>query len=157
MENLLFQKVSPLIFDKFGWRFYAFPQCTMTFPYLNCLHWCPRSFYQAMRVIVYLYICISISIYSWLNIIDIFCLHIFLLMFNQNTNYGRFINQFPPNIIRSIWQFESINKKICWQKMSIMFSQICINEEMLPKYTSLSLSLSLSLYIYIYIYTKVIQ
>ena len=27
------------------------------------------------------------------------------------TNYGRFINQFPPNIIRSIRQFERINKK----------------------------------------------
>ena len=48
------------------------------------------------------------------------------------TNYGRFINQFPSNIIRSIRQFERINKKICKQKMSIMFNQICINEEMLP-------------------------
>ena len=27
------------------------------------------------------------------------------------TNYGRFINQFPPNIIRSIRQFKRINKK----------------------------------------------
>ena len=26
-------------------------------------------------------------------------------------NYGRFINQFLPNIIRSIQQFERINKK----------------------------------------------
>ena len=42
------------------------------------------------------------------------------------TNYGRFINQFPPNIIRSIRQFERINKKICRQKMSIMFNQIYI-------------------------------
>ena len=33
-------------------------------------------------------------------------------------------------------------KKICRQKMSIMFYEICINEEMLPKYT----------YIYINIY-----
>ena len=51
------------------------------------------------------------------------------------TSYGRFINQFPPNIIRSIRQIERINKKVCRQKMSIMFNQICINEEMLPKYT----------------------
>ena len=57
-------------------------------------------------------------------------------------NYGRFINQLQPNIIRSIQQFERINKKICRQKMFIIFNQICINEEMLPKYT----------YIYIYIY-----
>ena len=49
------------------------------------------------------------------------------------TNYGRFINQFQPNIIRLIRQFERINQKICRQKMSIMFNQICINEEMLPK------------------------
>ena len=49
------------------------------------------------------------------------------------TNYGRFINQFPPNIIRSIRLFERINKKICWQKISIIFNQIYI-------------------YIYIYIY-----
>ena len=26
-------------------------------------------------------------------------------------DYGRFINQFLPNIIRSRWQFERINKK----------------------------------------------
>ena len=50
-------------------------------------------------------------------------------------NYGRFINQFPPNIIRSIQQFKRINKNIWRQKMSIMFNQIHINEEMLPKYT----------------------
>ena len=53
----------------------------------------------------------------------------------QITNYGRFINQFPPNNIRSIRQFERINQKLCGQKMSIMFNQICINEGMLPKYT----------------------
>ena len=45
-------------------------------------------------------------------------------------NHGRFINQFSPNII----SFKRIYKKICRQKMSIMFNQICINEEMLPKY-----------------------
>ena len=57
-------------------------------------------------------------------------------------NYGRYINQFPPNIIKSIRQYEKINKKIWRQKMSIMFNEICINEEMQPKYA----------YIYIYIY-----
>ena len=31
--------------------------------------------------------------------------------------------------------FERIQKKICRHKMSIMFNEICINEEMLPKYT----------------------
>ena len=51
------------------------------------------------------------------------------------------INQsLPPNTIKVIREFERIQKKICRHKMSIMFNEICINEEMLPKY------------IYIYIY-----
>ena len=56
-------------------------------------------------------------------------------------NYGQYINQFPQNTIKVIREFERIQKKICRHKMSIMFNEICINEEMLPKYT------------YIYIYT----
>ena len=50
-------------------------------------------------------------------------------------NYGQYLNQFPPNTIKIIREFERIQKKICWQKMSIMFNKICINEEILPKYT----------------------
>ena len=42
-------------------------------------------------------------------------------------NYGRYINQFLPNIIKSIRQYQSINKEKCRQKMSIMFNEICIN------------------------------
>ena len=57
-------------------------------------------------------------------------------------NYGQYLNQLPPNTIKVIREFERIQKKICRHKMSIMFNEICINEEMLPKYT----------YIYIYIY-----
>ena len=49
-------------------------------------------------------------------------------------NYGRFINQFQPNIIRSIRQFERINK-ICIQKC-LLYSN---------KY--------IYIYIYIYIYS----
>ena len=41
-------------------------------------------------------------------------------------NYGKYIKQFPPNTIKSIRQYERINKKICRQKMSIMFNEICI-------------------------------
>ena len=63
-------------------------------------------------------------------------------------NYGKYINRFPPNTIKAIRQYERINKKICRQKMSIMFNEICINEEMLPIY------LSIYIYIYIYIYMK---
>ena len=49
-------------------------------------------------------------------------------------NYGQYINQFPPNTIKVIREFEQIQKKICRHKMSIMFNEICINEEMLPIY-----------------------
>ena len=49
-------------------------------------------------------------------------------------NYGQYINQFPPNTIKAIRQYEQIQKKICRQKMSIMFNEICI-KEMPPKYT----------------------
>ena len=53
-----------------------------------------------------------------------------------------YIYIFPPNMIKVIREFERIQKKICRHKMSIMFNEICINEEMLPIY----------IYIYIYIY-----
>ena len=58
-------------------------------------------------------------------------------------NYGQYINQFPPNTIKAIREYKRIQKKICRQKMSIMFNEICINKEMLP--------------IYIYIYSYMIQ
>ena len=41
-------------------------------------------------------------------------------------NYGQYINQFPPNTIKVIQEFERIQKKICRHKMSIMFNEICI-------------------------------
>ena len=63
-------------------------------------------------------------------------------------NYGKYINQFSPNTIKSIRQYERINKKIYRQKMSIMFNEISINEEILPKYTYTHTHT----YIYIYIY-----
>ena len=55
-------------------------------------------------------------------------------------NYGKYINQFPPNTIKSIRQYERINKKICRQKMSIIFNEICINEKMLPVYIYIYIS-----------------
>ena len=57
-------------------------------------------------------------------------------------NYGQYINQFPPEYDKSNTEFERIQKKICRHKMSIMFNESCINEEMLPIY---------NIYIYIYI------
>ena len=50
-------------------------------------------------------------------------------------NYGQYLNQFPPNTIKVIREFERIQKKICRHKMSIMLNEMCI-------------------YIYIYIYTQ---
>ena len=55
------------------------------------------------------------------------------------TNYGRFFNQFQPNIIRSIWQFERINKKYV-DKKCLLYS---------IKYVLMK---KCSQYIYIYIY-----
>ena len=41
-------------------------------------------------------------------------------------NYGQYLNQFAPNTIKVIREFERIQKKICRHKMSIMFNEICI-------------------------------
>ena len=41
-------------------------------------------------------------------------------------NFGKYINQLLPNTIKAIRQYERIHKKICRQKMSIMFNEICI-------------------------------
>ena len=49
-------------------------------------------------------------------------------------NYGQYINQFPPNTLKATQEYKQTQKKICRQKMSIMFNEICIYEEMLPKY-----------------------
>ena len=145
----------------------------------------------------------DIFIQILLNIIDIFCLHIFLLILSycridfrweiidifsiivyfpstfcptlghhQGTVYYKsdvtFVctlllckkksiwavavcsvySYFPPNTIKSIRQYGRINKKICRQKMSIIFNEICINGEMLPKYTHTHT------HVYIYIYNQ---
>ena len=74
-----------------------------------------------------------------LNIIDILCLHIFFWIRSNSRIY----------ILR---EFERIQKKICRHKMSIMFNEICINEEMLPKYTHTHTHTHTYIYIYIYIY-----
>ena len=50
-------------------------------------------------------------------------------------SYGSFINQFPPYIIQSMQQMRRTYTKMCRQKMSLLFNEIGINEEMLPKYT----------------------
>ena len=41
-------------------------------------------------------------------------------------NYGKYINQFLPNKIKALRQYKRIKKKICRQKISIIFKEICI-------------------------------
>ena len=51
-----------------------------------------------------------------------------------------------------IREFERIQKKICRHKMSIIFKEICINEEMLPKYTYIYICVCVCVCIYTYVY-----
>ena len=58
-------------------------------------------------------------------------------------NYGRFINQFPSDTIKSMQRLERINPKMFKQRMSILFDPICINE----------IHTHTHIYIYMYIHT----
>ena len=58
-------------------------------------------------------------------------------------NYGKYINQFPPNTIKAIRQYERINKKICRQKCQLFSTKFVI----MKKYYQY-----IYIYIYIYIY-----
>ena len=69
-------------------------------------------------------------------------------------NYGQYLKQFPPNTIKVIREFERIQKRICRHKMSIMFNEICINEEMLPKYTHIYIYISTFYLIFNYKFTQ---
>ena len=62
-------------------------------------------------------------------------------------NYGQYINQFPPNMMKAIREYERIQKKIYRQKMSIMFPEICIYI-----YIYICVCVCVCNYIYIYIY-----
>ena len=67
-------------------------------------------------------------------------------------NYGKYINQFLRNIIKSIRQYERINKKIFRQKISIMFNEICIIYIYI--YTHTHTHIYIYIYIYIYHYVQ---
>ena len=62
------------------------------------------------------------------------------------TNYGRFINKFPPNIIISIRLFERINKKYV-DKKYLLCSISYVSMKKCFQY--------IYIYIYIYIYAYV--
>ena len=61
-------------------------------------------------------------------------------------NYGRFINQFPPNIIKSTLQYERINKKKYVDKNCPLYSMKYVSMEKCSQY--------IYIYIYIYIYRE---
>ena len=86
---------------------------------MECIYYFPCCIY----IYIYIYIgSISSSIQISLILIDIFCLHIFLLILS----YCRIDFIVLYNTIKSIRQYERINKKVCRQKMSIMFNEIYI-------------------------------
>ena len=64
----------------------------------------------------------------------------------ETINYGKFINQFLPDIIKLIWQREKIAKK-CRQKMSI-----CLIKYVSMKKCCPNAHTHTHIYIHIYIY-----
>ena len=69
----------------------------------------------------------------------------------ERINYGRFINQFWPEIMTLIRQLKRINTKVCRPKISALFNETYTNEEMLPKCTHTHICMYACIYIYIYI------
>ena len=86
---------------------------------------------------------VIIYIYIYIYIIYIYIAIFTPLMMAQNlaeskrltVSNASYIKQFPLNSINSIRQLERTSIKICRQNMSILFNEIFINEEMLPKHT----------------------
>ena len=72
------------------------------------------------------------------------------------TNYGRFINKFPLNIIRSIRQFERINKIICRKNIYHVQSNMYQwrNAAKIHTHTHTHTHTYIYIYIYIYIYME---
>ena len=63
------------------------------------------------------------------------------------TIHRSFFNNFPSDTIKPMRQLEWTYTKRCRKKISILFNEICFNEETLPKYTDTHRHI----YIYIYI------
>ena len=71
-------------------------------------------------------------------------------------NIRFFRYQIDPELRRLVRRLERLHLMILKKKQSVVFNQICLDNNLLPKYTiSLSLSLSLAIYIYIYIYLRI--
>ena len=66
----------------------------------------------------------------------------------EPVKYGKFVNQFQPDIKTTIWRFERIEMKICRQTLSVILDQMCLNEEMLPKSTLSHTHTHTHIYIY---------
>ena len=77
--------------------------------------------------------------------LGLYIIYIYIYIYIYDRKSTREPINISPDAIKSMRRLHRINTKIWWPKMSILFNQICINEEMLPKYTHI-------IYIYIYIY-----
>ena len=70
-------------------------------------------------------------------------------------NFGKFTHQFQPETKTLIRKLERILNKLYGQNLSLLFNEICLNEQLLPNYTHTHHTHShihTHTYIYIYIY-----
>ena len=144
--------------------------------YLNIFSYCCHILYRKKRTLAWWLECSPLAWETWvqsqveayqrlkkwysmplcLTLNCTFAIYTHLLMMaleeHQSTwepvKYGKFVSQFLLDIKTTIQQFERIETKICRQRLSVIFNQICLNEEMPPKYTLTHTHT----YIYIYIY-----
>ena len=97
------------------------------------------------------YICVCIYVYIWI------CICIYITW--DITNYGRFINWFLLNIIRSTWQFERINKKYLDKKcllcsMKHVSMNKCSQNILIYTYTHIHTYIHTYAHIYTYRYIE---
>ena len=50
---------------------------------------------------------------------------------------GELIHTLQPSIKKLVRDFERRSFKLCKQKISVLFNQTCLNEDILPKYTNI--------------------
>ena len=58
-------------------------------------------------------------------------------------NYGEILMRVPENTRKELRNYENKNKKLIEIKWSISFNNICLNENILPKYTGVKLECTL--------------
>ena len=89
----------------------------------------PYCFYRIRQEFIYvlsIVVCIPSTYITFVIDLPLMMAQSWAESTRDTYNYGQYINQFLPNTIKAIWQYKRIQKKICRQKMSIMFNEICI-------------------------------